>query len=109
MLFRQPTSGRSRAWTFRRRGEPVEVHPISRVRVNDGEGMVAATLCGLGICQVPEVMVADLLADGRLSELLPGFRPEPAPISLVWAAARVMPARVRVAIDALVAMRATNA
>jgi LysR family transcriptional regulator, regulator for bpeEF and oprC len=105
VLFRQPTSGRSRAWAFRRRGEVVEFHPASRVRVNDGEGMVAAALCGLGICQVPELMVTDALADGRLTELLPGLRPEPAPISLVWVAGRVLPARLRVAIDALAAMR----
>lgn len=108
VLFRQPTSGRSRAWTFRRRGDPVEMQPLSRVRVNDGEGMVAATLCGLGVCQVPEVMVTDALAEGRLVELLPGLRPEAMPISVVWPSGRTLPARVRVAIDALAAIRATG-
>lgn len=108
VLFRQPSSGRSRAWTFRRRGEPLDVDPVSRVRVNDGEGMVEAVLCGLGLCQVPEVMVADLLADGRLVEVLPGLRPEPMPISVVWPSGRSLPARVRAAIDALVAAGSTG-
>lgn len=104
VLFRQPTSGRNRPWEFKRRGERLEMQPASRVRVNDGEGMVSAALCGLGICQVPRVMVVDALAAGRLVELLPGSRPEPLPISLVWPSARALPARVRVAIDALVEM-----
>jgi DNA-binding transcriptional LysR family regulator len=104
VLFRQPTSGRSRPWEFRRRGQRVELQPVSRVRVSDGEGMVAAALCGLGICQVPQVMVEEELAAGRLVELLRGCRPEPMPISVVWPSGRTLPARVRAAIDALVAM-----
>ena len=107
VLFRQPTSGRNRSWEFLRRGERVEMQPASRVRVNDGEGMVAAALCGLGICQLPDVMVIDEIASGRLVELLPGSRPAPMPISVVWPSGRMQPARVRVAIDALVAMGET--
>lgn len=109
VLFRMPTSGRNRPWQLKSRGEHVQLQPASRVRVSDGEGMVAAALCGLGVCQVPEVMVIDELAAGRLVELLPGCRPEPMPISVVWPSGRLLPARVRAAIEALATMGAQHA
>lgn len=105
VVFRLPTSGRNRPWQFRRRdGETVELNPASRVRINDGQGIVVALCEGMGLCQLPEYMVADELASGRLVELLPGLRPPPLPISLVYPSGRLVPARVRVAIDALTAM-----
>jgi LysR family transcriptional regulator, regulator for bpeEF and oprC len=105
VVFRQPTSGRSRPWQFRQRGVPVELHPPAQVRVNDGEGMVEAARLGLGVCQLPDHMVADELARGSLVELLPSCRPEPVPISVVYPSGRLLPARVRVALDALEALR----
>jgi len=101
VVFRMPTSGRNRPWQLRQRGTAVEIEPRSRVRVNDGEGLIAALCAGLGLGQIPDYMVADELRDGRLVEVLKGCRPEPAPISLVWPSGRLLPARVRVAIEAL--------
>jgi LysR family transcriptional regulator, regulator for bpeEF and oprC len=105
VVFRQPTSGRSRPWQFRQRGVPVELHPPAQVRVNDGEGMVEAARLGLGVCQLPDHMVADELARGSLVELLPSCRPEPVPISVVYPSGRLLPARVRVVLEALEALR----
>lgn len=105
VVFRMPTSGRNRPWQFRRRdGEAVEINPASRVRINDGQGIVAALCAGMGISQLPTYMVADELASGELVELLPGLRPEPLPISVVYPSGRLVPARVRVAVEALGAM-----
>lgn len=105
VVFRLPSSGRNRPWQFSRRGGgTVELNPASRVRVNDGQGIVAALCEGIGICQVPGYMVTDELASGRLVELLPSLRPPPLPISLVYPSGRLVPARVRVAIEALGAM-----
>jgi LysR family transcriptional regulator, regulator for bpeEF and oprC len=105
VVFRMPTSGRSRPWQFARRGgETVEINPMSRVRINDGQGIVVALCEGMGMCQLPEYMVADELANGRLVELLPSLRPPALPISLVYPSARLLPARVRVALELLGAM-----
>lgn len=46
----------------------------------------------------------DELRNGRLVELLPGLRPLPMPISVVAPTGRLMPARVRAAMEALAAM-----
>lgn len=100
VVFRMPSTGRSRPWQFvRRGGETVEINPASRVRINDGQGIVVALCEGMGMCQLPEYMVADELANGRLVELLPGLRPPALPISLVYPSARLVPARVRVALE----------
>jgi LysR family transcriptional regulator for bpeEF and oprC len=105
VVFRMPSSGRDRPWQFRQRGAPIVLTPTSRVRIDDGEGLVEAVRAGLGLCQLPDYMVADAIADGSLVEVLPSFRPEPMPISAVCLSGRLLPARVRVALDALASLR----
>lgn len=109
VVFRLPSSGRNRPWQFRQRGEAIELQPGSRVRLNDGEAIVAALSLGLGLGQLPDYMVEDELADGRLVEVLPSLRPEALPVSLVWPSGRLLPARVRVAIEALSDLRGRGA
>ncbi|HSV69602.1 MAG TPA: LysR substrate-binding domain-containing protein [Methylibium sp.] len=105
IVFRLPTTGRDRPWQFRQRGVAVELQPAPRVRVNETEGLQEALRLGMGLCQVPDLLVADDLARGELQELLPSCRPEPMPISVVYPSGRLLPARVRAAIDALDALR----
>jgi len=104
VVFRLPSTGRSRPWQLRQRGVAVEIEPRSRVRVNDGEGMVAGLCAGLGLGQLPDYMVEAERRDGRLVEVLVSCRPEPMAISLVWPSGRLLPARVRVAIEALASL-----
>jgi DNA-binding transcriptional LysR family regulator len=105
VVFRLPTSGRDRPWQFRQRGTAVELSPVARVRVNETEALLAAVLLGTGICQLPDLLVEGELARGDLVELLPACRPEAMPINLVYPSGRLIPARVRVAIEALTALR----
>jgi LysR family transcriptional regulator for bpeEF and oprC len=105
VVFRLPTSGRDRPWQFRQRGTAVELSPVARVRVNETEALLAAVLLGTGICQLPDLLVEGELARGDLVELLPSCRPEAMPINLVYPSGRLVPARVRVAIEALTALR----
>lgn len=101
IVFRMPGSGRNRPWQFRQRGNTVELHPISQVRVNDTEGLLEAVKLGLGVCQLPDYLLSEELASGELVELLPSCRPEPLPISLVYPSGRLLPKRVRAAIEVL--------
>jgi DNA-binding transcriptional LysR family regulator len=104
LVFRMPSSGRDRPWQFRRRGEAVTLQPASRVRVSDGEGLVAAARLGLGLAQLPDYFVTGELARGELVEVLPALRPAPLPVSAVYPGARMVPRRVRVLLDALRAL-----
>lgn len=104
VVHRLPSSGRLRPWVLSSRGRRVEMEPASRWQIDDGDGVVQAACLGLGLAQLPDYMVAEPLARGRLVEVLPSFRPTPQPISVVVPSGRLMPPRVRVALDALVAM-----
>ena len=105
VVFRLPTSGRDRPWQLRQRGKAVERVPRAQVRIDDGEGLVEALKLGMGLCQLPDMMVQGELERGELVELLPSCRPEPMPIHIVYPSGRLLPERVRVAIEALEALR----
>lgn len=105
VVFRLPTSGRERPWRLGKGPEGLEWSPRARVCVNDGEGMIAAAVAGLGLIQVPDNMVPDELRRGELVELLPKRRPPAMPISVVMPSARLQPPRVRALVAALEALR----
>ena len=105
LLFRMPSTGKDRPWQFRQRGKPVELHPASRVRLNDGEALVEAAKLGLGLAQLPEYFVRDELARGELVEVLPAARPAALPVSIVYPGARLVPLRVRLLLQELEALR----
>ena len=97
-----PSRGRDRPWQFRCGRRKLTLAPDSRLQPGDDEALVRAAAAGLGIIQVPDYMVADLVDAGELVEVLARFRPAPTPISLVYPSKRQVPLRVRVLLDALV-------
>ncbi|HET8696265.1 MAG TPA: LysR family transcriptional regulator [Gammaproteobacteria bacterium] len=101
VLFRVPSTGRDRPWQLRSGTRNVELLPGSRMRIDEGDGLVAAAALGLGISQQPHYMVTERLARGELVEVMPELRPPPMPISAVMTGARLMPARVRALLDFL--------
>lgn len=104
VLFRMPTSGRDRPLQFSVRGRLHALAPTHGSRMDDGEAMVRAAALGMGLTQVPDYMAEDELADGRLVEVLPQLRAPVMPIHAVMPANRMVPARVRVLLDALQAL-----
>lgn len=69
------------------------------VVVNSSDAYNSACLAGLGLIQAPEIGVRGQLARGQLVEVLPQYRPEPMPVSLLYAHRRNLPQRVRVFMD----------
>lgn len=53
--------------------------------VNNTDAYQAACLAGLGIVQVPEIGVRDLIAQGRLVSLLESYVAAPMPVTLLYA------------------------
>lgn len=105
VAFRLPSSGRDRPWQFQQRGLAVELPVSARVRIGETESLLDATLHGWGLCQMPDLLAQPALDRGELIELLPQHRPAPLPIHLVYPSGRLLPARVRAAIDVLDALR----
>ncbi len=62
--------------------------------VNSTETYQASCLAGLGIIQVPRIGVKSLLKQGSLKEILPQYRAEPMPVSLLYPHRRNLSRRV---------------
>lgn len=101
VLFRMPGSGRDRPQQYGVNGRTVMLQPAAGMRFNDGAAMADAAQLGLGLAQLPDNMVDEPLAAGLLVELLPQHRPPAMPIHAVMPGNRMLPARVRVLLEAL--------
>ena len=62
--------------------------------VNSTETYLAACLAGLGIIQVPRIGVREALRSKKLLEILPQYRAEPMPVSLIYPHRRNLSRRV---------------
>ncbi|MCX2861676.1 LysR family transcriptional regulator [Paucibacter sp. PLA-PC-4] len=72
------------------------------VTVNNADAYQAACLAGLGLIQVPALVMGELLASGRLVEVMPDYPAPPMPLNLVYANRRHLSTRVRVVMNWLV-------
>jgi DNA-binding transcriptional LysR family regulator len=93
--------GREQAeWVFAASGgtpSPITVTP--RFAVNTAEPAIDAAIAGQGIVRALSYQLAAALADGRLVRILREAEPPPRPVSLVFASARLLPARSRAFLD----------
>jgi DNA-binding transcriptional LysR family regulator len=71
-------------WRFETKGKPQTLNVSGRMRVNNGELLREAAIAGLGITYLPNFIVAEALADGRLVPLLEDFAPQPLTLSAVY-------------------------
>lgn len=70
-----------------------------RISVNNVDAYQAACLAGLGIIQAPVMGNSVLLGEGKLVEILHGFRAPPLPVSLLYPHRRNLSKRVRIFMD----------
>jgi DNA-binding transcriptional LysR family regulator len=85
-------------------GRDASMPMAGAVTVNNADAYSAACLAGLGIIQVPFIGVGELLADGRLVEVLPDWPARPMPLNLIYANRRNLSRRVRIVMDWLTAV-----
>jgi DNA-binding transcriptional LysR family regulator len=73
---------------------------LSPVLISEGVTSIReAVRAGLGVSVIPEFLVREDLRCGRLVRILPQWHPEDLPVHVVYAGARLLPARVRTFID----------
>jgi DNA-binding transcriptional LysR family regulator len=82
-------------------GEVAEVRVASRLRSDNGEVAHDWALAGCGIVMKLWVDVAPDLRAGRLVQVLPDWRSDPAPVCALFPSGRQLPTRVRVFLDAI--------
>jgi len=82
--YASPSSGRIDDWEWCENGE-VRRHPLhGRVTVNSAEAYIACALAGLGLIQIPAYDVRSHLDAGELVAVMPDYRAEPLPMTLLY-------------------------
>ncbi|MFY0477394.1 LysR family transcriptional regulator [Achromobacter marplatensis] len=83
--YASPKTGRELPWEYLAEGGAGQLARVpARVVVNNAENYIACCLAGLGLIQIPRFDVQHLLDAGKLVEVMPGWRPAPMPVSLLY-------------------------
>jgi DNA-binding transcriptional LysR family regulator len=91
------------SWRFRdAAGSWAKAPGRSRLRMDSGEALRDAAVAGLGIAFLPDFLVAEDLAAGRLQQVLPGLDPGAVEIVAIYPTRRLLEPRVRRFIDLMV-------
>lgn len=88
-------------WRFAGPAGEVTVKVAPRMRTNSGDTCRAAALQAQGIILQPSFLVGTDLAEGRLKEIMPGYRADTLGIYAVYPSKKFLAPKVRVAIDFL--------
>ena len=89
-------------WRFKKRGEEVVVHAgEAALRCNNGDAVAEAAAEGAGIALQPNFIAGPLVKQGRLIELLPGWRAAEFGVHAVFVQSQFIPAKSRLFIDHL--------
>ena len=89
-------------WRFERDGGPIATVPHRpRLTTDDPFAMHAAALAGIGVAQLPSLMIETDLETGRLVELLQGWRLRNDPVHAVFPSRRGLLPAIRALIDFL--------
>jgi DNA-binding transcriptional LysR family regulator len=88
-----------REWRFVDGGRGAAVTLAPRLEVNDATAAIGGALRGGGITIALSYMVAQAIADARLSVVLDRYTPPAVPVQLVYPQGRAMAAKVRAFLD----------
>jgi LysR family transcriptional regulator for bpeEF and oprC len=92
-------TGRTFPFEFTVNGEVVKVQMKSVLAVNDGSVYIGAGALGHGIIQPSRFMVADLIRQGALREILTEHNSPSTPLSIVYPHRRNLSSRLRAFVD----------
>jgi DNA-binding transcriptional LysR family regulator len=99
VFYSQQLSGKPDGFEYLQEGKTKFWPMQGAITVNNAEAYTAACLAGLGIIQVPEVGVRQLVQQGRLVTVLPEYQPAAMPVSVLYAHRRQLSRRLKVFID----------
>ena len=94
----QPATGRT-VWRLEGPEGPTEVQVTGRFYANAAHVLLKASVAGLGIVLLPEMMTASYLRSGQLVEVLPGHEVKGLDIYLVYLSRRQLPRAVSAFIE----------
>ena len=88
-------------WRFTKDGKSATVRPSGPLRVNNGDAMLPALIAGTGVGILPDFILRDALAAGRLERLIPDWSLPTSAVYWVTPPGGPRPKRVEVLADFL--------
>jgi len=88
-------------WTLVGEGGTMVVEVDGHLCANNGDVLRKAAVGGMGIISLPDFIVTEDLAAGRLRRVLPGYTTHPMTLAALWPSRQFIPAKVRVFVDYL--------
>lgn len=104
ILMRDPSTGSAFGWEFVRGKKVVAVNATGQLTVNATGPLLAACVGGQGIAQLLDLYSRELVADGRLVQVLPEWAEETYPLHAYHHSPQLMSAKVRAFLDFVVAL-----
>ena len=95
-------------WQFEMDGREERLQPIPALSANTFPVLRDAAVEGLGLALLPEPLVRDDLADGRLAKALPDWRPLGQTLYVAIAPGSGVPAKVRLLLDFVIGWFSKN-
>lgn len=89
-------------WPLLHDGRVITIRPRARFTADNGAALVPAVLAGLGIALMPEFLIAEHVASGALTPLLPDYPMPEAGVYVVRPPGGSASSKVRVLIDIMV-------
>jgi DNA-binding transcriptional LysR family regulator len=86
-------------WRFRKGENQVELEVRGSLAVNDADLALRAALEGIGIVQLPELVVAPYIAEGRLVSVVADWCSQSTEFVLFYPGRRLVPLKLRALID----------
>ncbi|MGO4352091.1 LysR family transcriptional regulator [Rhizobium sp. RAF36] len=86
-----------------RQGDEEYVTPSGPLRATNSEALVPLALRGLGICELPEFLASEYLADGRLKAILQDWTLPSGALYFVTPSARARPAKIEALSEFMIA------
>lgn len=96
IAFFYPSTGKTRAWEFVRKGVREVFEPDARVVIGNAEATVDAAVQGMGVVHTLDFLLEPAIREGKLERLMTAWEAPGPPISVVYPSNRYLSARVRV-------------
>lgn len=97
--MRSTMTGQPLEWNYRKKGRTTRVETSGPLQLTDGWTMLGACLGGAGIARFKETGVQDLIREGKLIELLPGYTGDRYALYALYPSRHLPAAKVRAFID----------
>lgn len=99
LLHRFPSTGKVDRWLLREGDDVREMDLPARLTANTVEPLIAMAEQGHGLAYIPNFLVRQQLADGRLVAVLPDYATDRKVFRAVWPSGRHMSPKIRVFVD----------